>query len=128
MDVKVLSTGKVFYQIDNAIAAILIEMFPAAIEKLNPRPQPKPADLVPMWGVNRNVYSDLYYVTFKLGPRVDNYDGAPSQLVAHFAKSGIVVPEQIFHEYRQLWKPNMAACPPALQNAWWAEYEDIHGK
>src|SRR5262245_43701642 len=106
MDVKITSTGKMFYKIDNAIAAILIEMFPAAIEKLNPRPQINPADLVPLWCVNRNPYSELYYIAFKQGSRNDNYDGPPSQVVAYFAKSGIVVPEQILAEYRQLWRPN----------------------
>src|SRR5262249_14358256 len=113
---------------DPTLCAILMEMFPEAIVKHNPRPQLKPEELVPRWCIGRNTYSDLYYVAFKLGALNQNYDGAPSQLVAYFAQSGVVVPEHILAEYRQVWKPNPDVNHPKLQNDWWAEYEAIHGK
>ena len=123
MDVKI-HTGKVFYQVDNTVAAILIEMFPAAIEKLNPRPQPTPAELEPRWCVSKNAYNDrLCYLAFRQGPRVLNYDGPPSQATAFFTNSGVVVPEHILAEYRQLWIPRDGA-----PNAWVAEYEAIQRK
>lgn len=123
MDVKVTSTGKCFYQVDNATAALLLEMFPAAIEKVNPRPAPKPADLIPGWGIDINV-SGYYYVVFTLGSRTEMFVGPPSQLVSYFQKMGIAVPDHIVAQYKPLWKPRDIE-HPAVQNAYWAEYEAI---
>lgn len=126
MDIKITSTGKVFYQVDNAIAGILIEMFPAAIERLNPRPAPKPEDLVPAWGIGVSL-SGYHYVAFKLGSLNGNYDGPPSQLAAYFAKSGAVVPDQIVKQYTPLWRPREVE-HPSVAAAYWAEYAAIHNK
>ena len=41
MDVRCTSTGKVFYQIDTQIAALLIEALPTVFEKLAPPPPEK---------------------------------------------------------------------------------------
>jgi uncharacterized protein CbrC (UPF0167 family) len=42
MDIRVTSTGKVFYQIDSAIAAVLVEAFPASFECANKPATPLP--------------------------------------------------------------------------------------
>lgn len=123
MDVKI-HTGKIFYQVDNTVAAILIEMFPAAIEKLNLRPQPTPAELEPRWYVCKTISNDkLYYISFKQGARAMSYDGPPSQAVAAFTKIGAVMPAQILADYRQLWAPREGA-----PEAWWAEYAELKRK
>jgi hypothetical protein len=126
MDVRVTSTGKIFYQMDNAVTALLLEMFPAAIERVNPRPTPKPEDLIPAWGINVNV-SGYYNVTFTLGSRTETYFGPPSQLVSYFQKMGIGVPDRIVAQYRPLWKPRDIE-HPAVHSAYWAEYEAIQGR
>jgi hypothetical protein len=124
MDVTITSTGRTFFQVDPTLCAILMEMFPEAIVKHNPRPQLKPEELVPQWYVCKNTYDDrLYYISFKQGARTMRYDGPPSQAAASFATNSVVVPEHILSEYRQLWIPRNGA-----PNAWWAEYEAIHGK
>jgi hypothetical protein len=125
-DLTVLSTGKTFWQLDDGIAALLLEMFPAAIERANPRPKPKPADLVPQWGVNVSL-SGYHHITFRLGARNEYYDGPPSQAAAYFAKSGVVVPDNIVERYTPLWRPREFE-HPAVQKAYWAEYEAIHNK
>lgn len=123
MDVRVTSTGKVFYQVDNATAALLLEMFPCAIERLNAKPAPTPDAFTVSWGVNRHATSDFYFVVFKLGDRTEFYDGPPSGLVAHFQKMGIVVPDNILARYTPVWRPRDYAHPAVL-----AEYEAIHSK
>lgn len=125
MDLRITSTGRVFYQVDSTLAAILIEALPSVFEKHNPRPQPKPEELVPMWGVALDD-SSYYHVTFKLLNQVQRFFGPPSQLVGYFAKTSAVVPDRIAQEYRQLWKPRDNE-HPAVAEAYWAEYCEIHG-
>jgi hypothetical protein len=124
-DLKVLSTDKCFWRIDDGTAALLLEMFPAAIERVNPRPQPKPEELVPLWSVEVE-QSGYHFAAFRLLGRFERYVGAPSGLVAYFAKIGAVVPEHIAQNYRQLWKPREFE-HPAVARAYWAEYNAIHG-
>lgn len=61
MDIKVTSTGKVFYQIDNAIAALLMEAFPASFERVE-RPAPAPAPAVTKWGIGTALTSGQHYI------------------------------------------------------------------
>jgi hypothetical protein len=120
MDVKVTSTGKCFYQVDNATAALLLEMFPAAIERVNSKPAP--AVFTASWGINVST-SGYHHVVFKLGDRTDFYDGPPSGLVGYFQKMGIVVPDNILARYTPIWRPRDYEHPAVL-----AEYEAIHSK
>ncbi len=122
MDVKIVSTGRVFYQIDNAVAALLMEMFPAAIERANPKPAPTAPTAA--WGINVTP-SGYQHVIFKLGDRTEFYDGPPSGLTSHFQKMGVVVPDHIAERYKSLWKPREFE-HPSVQAAYWAEYEAIH--
>jgi hypothetical protein len=126
MDIKITSTGKVFYQVDNTLAAILIEALPGSFERVEPRPAPKPADLIPSWGINVTPMG-YNYVTFSLCGRNENYDGPPSGLVNHFQKMGTVVPDHIVARYRPLWHPRPFEHPSvAAANA--AEFDAIHSK
>jgi hypothetical protein len=125
-DLRILSTNKIFWKIDDGVAAVLLEMFPAAIERVNPRPQPKPQELVPRWAIEIDP-SSYYFVSFRLLSRNDRYFGPPSQLVSYFGKTGAVVPEHIAQEYGNLWKPREDEHPTVAQ-AYWAEYRAIHEK
>jgi hypothetical protein len=124
MDIKV--KGKIFYQIDNAIAAMLMEAFPESFQRVNPKPAPAPDAFIPSWGVNVTT-SGYHHVVFKLGDRTEFYDGPPSGLAAHFQKMGIVVPANILARYTPIWRPRDNE-HPAVQDAYWAEYEAIHSK
>lgn len=126
MDITVTSTGKTFYQIDNALAALLLEAFPASFERVNPRPMPKPEQPVATWGVNVNA-GGYHYVCFSLLGSNYNYDGPPSQMAQHFAKLGAVVPDYIMQEYTPQWKPRQFE-HPSVAAANRAEYAAIHNK
>jgi hypothetical protein len=124
-NLRVTSTGKLFYEVDNAIAHLLMEAFPASFERVNPRPTPKPEDLIASWGVNVTV-SGYHHVVFTLGSRTEFYDGPPSQLASHYQRMGIVAPESIVARYTPLWRPREFE-HPAVHNAYVAEYNAIHG-
>lgn len=102
MDVRVTSTGKVFYQVDNATAALLLEMFPCAIERLNAKPAP--AEPVPQCGIGRTI-SGFAFVKWTLDARNEIYDGPPAGLVAFFAKMKITLPAEIVERYASVWEP-----------------------
>jgi hypothetical protein len=121
MDVRVTSTGRVFYQVDNAVAAMLMEAFPASFERAEAKPAP-PATLVTTWGINHTT-SNFHYVTFKIGSRTEIYDGPPSRLVSYFQQMGIVVPEHIAAQYAPLWQPRENA-----HQSEWQEFEALQGK
>ena len=126
MDIKILSTGKVFYRVDPTLCAILLEMFPGNVERLDALPKPPaPADLEVSWGVDMD-NGGYYRVVFKLGSRTEYYFGPPSQLVTFFQRMGIVCPDHILKRYTPMWRPRDLE-HPAVQAAWWAEYNAIHG-
>ena len=113
MDVKVTSTGKVFYQVDYAIAALLLEMFPAAIERVNPKPTP-PAP-VPQWGISTDAGGFTYIFHKSASGQVTRYDGHPDKAVdgfkvrrwngekENYVFEGPEPPADVVEQYRQRW-------------------------
>jgi hypothetical protein len=124
MDIKIISSGKVFYQVDPTLCAILLELFPANVERANPLPKP-PASFEVKWSVEMD-NGGYYYALFQQNSRNERYFGPPSQLVSFFQKMSIVVPDHILKQYAPLWRPH-APIHPAVQAAWLAEYNAIHG-
>ena len=54
MDIRVISTGHIFHQVDSKIAQLLLELLPAAVERVEFTKQaqlPAVDPLVPQWGV-----------------------------------------------------------------------------
>jgi hypothetical protein len=124
MDIKVTSTGKIFYQIDNAVAALLMEALPASFERVVPHPKPEPAAFEARWAVGLD-NGGYYRAEFRIGSRTEFYLGPPSQLAAHFQQMGVVVPEHVIEKYTPLWRPRDIE-HPAVHAAYWAEYQQIH--
>jgi hypothetical protein len=118
MDVKVTSTGKCFYQVDNATAALLLEMFPAAIERVNPKPASAPP-APPQWGIGTGT-SGFVYIFHKVGGQTTTYSGRPDKAVDGFKVrrwsgekqdyvfEGPEPPQNILEQYRQQWAPHNA--------------------
>lgn len=102
-DLTVLSTGKTFYQLDDGIAALILEMFPAAVERAK-RSKPVPVASVPQCGIGRTL-SGFAFVKWTLDARNEIYDGPPAGLVAFFAKMNITLPAEIVERYASVWEP-----------------------
>jgi hypothetical protein len=124
MDIRIISTGRTFYQVDPTLCAILLELFPENVERLNTQPKPTPASFEARWSVGTD-NGGYYRAEFRIGSRTEFYSGPPSQLAAHFQRMGIVVPEYVIEQYRPLWRPRDIE-HPAVHAAWWAEYQQIH--
>lgn len=117
-DVRITSTGKTFHQVDSTLCAILLEMFPAAIEKVNPQPAPAAVPM-PQWGVGTGT-SGFVYIFYKVGGQTSTYSGRPDKAVDGFKLrrwsgekqdyvfEGPEPPPHIVEQYRQQWAPHHA--------------------
>jgi len=77
MDIRVTSTGKIFYRIDPAVAALLLEALPASFEQVTepPKPaQPKPA--APTWGIGTDG-GGYPFIAYTSGGQTRRYFGSP---------------------------------------------------
>ena len=125
MDLKVLSTGKTFRRIDTGVAALLLEMFPAAIERVNepntispgqrelasalPSPGNRPAppketlyDVVPAW------FGGFHIRIRRPSGEIQEFGGDP-------AAAPKEVPASVVEQYRQMQGPSDFARQAAEQ-------------
>jgi len=110
MDIKVTSTGKIFYRIDTGVAALLCEALPSVFEPVAPRPgRPVAANAesasianhdLPVWSVIKTP-SGRYAIQcdYKRGQYF--YDGS-AEGAAAFKVGPHVVPLEIADRYFQL--------------------------
>ena len=115
MDVKVTSTGKVFYQIDNAVTALLMEAFPASFERVNPKPAP--AVPAPQWGISADAGGFAHIFHKSSVGQVTRFDGPPDTAIDGFKVrrwsgekqsyvfEGPEPPADVVEQYRQRWEP-----------------------
>ena len=104
MDIKV--NGKIFYQIDSGVAALLLEAFPGAFEKVNVcRPLPgrfeKPT---PLWAVIKNPLNGHVHVQCTIGARVELGGGPSEKVQEFFTAMGFPVPEETLAQYETVSK------------------------
>lgn len=111
MDIRVVSSGRVFYRVDPTLAALLLELMPAAVERVNEptaervnQPTAPVAAPVPQCGIGMTV-SGFAFVKWTLGARNEIYDGPPAGLVAFFAKMNITLPAETVERYASVWEP-----------------------
>lgn len=120
-DIKVTSTGRVYYQVPDVLSALLREAFPASFEKLEPKPvhnvQPKAGPTAPRWVVRKHPFTgkpELVLVVLNQehrypGPGMNpTADGAQ----AAFSAAGHPVPADILEEFGAMLK-NFVAAPSA---------------
>lgn len=109
MDLIVTSTGRVFYQVNDELASVLIEAFPTVFER---RARAAAPPVPPSWKIGKMTGTDYdsYFVEYKIGSRVERYVGKPEDLVATFARMNVTVPDDIANRYQQMY-----VAPPAPQ-------------
>jgi hypothetical protein len=101
MDVRITSTGRTFYQVDPTLAAILLEMFPAAIEQCK-RPTAQPVTFEPVFVANKNPYTGAPQIQLQIGQRNEFYAGEPGQAKSAFKTIGFECPDDVVHNYAEL--------------------------
>ena len=90
-DVRVTSTGEVFFKIDSQIAALLMAAFPASFE---PAVFNKPASVTAVdpaavtFGVRKNLYNDRPEVFMTQGSLVETFQGEPALLEKGYTFAG----------------------------------------
>jgi hypothetical protein len=109
-DIKVTSTGRIFYQVPDVLAALLREAFPESFAKVEPKPAPnvvpsKPgaprfiARLNPLYGTPEVVRVFLNQEQSYPGPGSEpTVEGAR----AAFAAAGHTVPEECLQHFSAL--------------------------
>lgn len=124
-DIRVTSTGKPFYQIDSAVAAVLLEAFPASFEKIEPKPThnvaPKTSPTAPRWVVRKHPLNGKPELVLVVMNQEHRYPGtAPNPSAesaqAAFSAAGHPVPADVLEEFGAMLK-NYVAAPSADQVA-----------
>ena len=105
MDIRVISTGHIFHQVDSKIAQLLLELLPAAVERVEFTKQaqlPAVDPLVPQWGVRRNHMSELFEVVCQICGNEETFSGEPDALSQGVfgGKAKRVPPQEIIDRYR----------------------------
>jgi hypothetical protein len=106
-DLKVTATGKIFYQLDNQLAAVLREAFPASFEHVQP---PAPQNLKPHFAIeyNHGHVVKKPSLVFRYGPSTLIWQisaaayGKPEaaeQEMRGFKPCGHAVPEEIIKRF-----------------------------
>jgi len=102
MDIKIANTGKVFYQVDSTLAAILVEAFPNEIHRVVTRAEREAqaaAALTPRWCVTKEPHAGFFFIQCAIGSRFEQYDGKPENAVASFGQMGLQCPPEIAEQY-----------------------------
>ena len=118
-DIRVKSTGRPFYKIDGGVAALLMEMFPEALEKIDAptfNVQQKANPAAPRWAVQKNPWSDRMEICVTILNRSVRYPGLdcvkPSVEEAKAtlkAATGHEVPAHILEEFAAVLLPGIDA-------------------
>lgn len=110
LDIKIARTGRVFYQVDGTLAAILLETFPDQLSKYEkPAPIPTPTT----WGIGIFPYSGRRHILVSLdgGREIYRFVAAPER-ISEFEKSLPATvgtcPESVLREYTATYVPYVA--------------------
>ena len=102
MDIRVISTGHIFHQVDSKIAQLLLELLPAAVERAEFN---KPA--VPIvdpsevrFFVRKNPYSGLPQIVMQQGSLEEIYAGPSDNIPTFGGKARRECPLEVANLYR----------------------------
>ena len=102
-DIQATATGRVFYEVDDTLAAIICEAFPSEIRRARKKSATQPVDvLTPQWCVAKNEGGEGFHLQCKIGSRVECCDAPPKKAVEAFASIGLQVPPSVLVEYAAL--------------------------
>ena len=103
-DIRIISTGRTFKQIDGTLAAVLLELFPANVERINDQPATPGVDPNAVnFSVRKNPYNDRWQVDMIQGQHTEGFAGTPDQLIDYGfgGKAQRRCPKEIVDLYRQ---------------------------
>jgi hypothetical protein len=106
MDLRVTSTGKTFYEVHPTIAAILVEAFPAAFERIQHHaPDRQPVVMLPQptWGIKKMPTSGVVAIQCDYGRETQYFIGKPED-AASFKVGHSTPPEEVIAAYRAQYK------------------------
>ena len=113
-DIRVTSTGKIFYRVDPLLAGILCEAFPAAFElcaqaqpptgstRVHAQPDDSPQIAsydTPVFNVSLSA-TGIPGIYIKYGKTVQTYTGTVEGATAAFKSIGAELPSEILEQYR----------------------------
>jgi hypothetical protein len=119
MDIQVSNTGRIFYQVDSVLAAILLEAFPHDFKRVVTRAEREAqaaVALTPRWCVTKEPHGGFFLIQCAIGSRIEQYDGKPEKAVAIFGQMGLQCPPEIVEQYRDALKSPRAVLS-ALQRS-----------
>lgn len=113
-DLRITSTGKIFYRVDPTLAAILIALMPAAVERVNEDTgiHMPPVAAPPKWFVGTDAGSNPF-IGYTFGGQTLRYGGPPDKAVDGFKTrqwngekedyifDGPEPPASVIEQYRQ---------------------------
>jgi hypothetical protein len=108
-DIRVTSTGRIFFQVDGTLAAVLCEAFPAAFERVFEGMHPheraqamaKPVDTTtPNFFVRKNPYSGKPELVMTLGALEEIYNGPADKIPTFGGKAQRECPLEVQNAYR----------------------------
>jgi len=99
-DILITSTGRIFKQIDGTLAAVLLEMFPAAVERVE-REQPAPAAprLTPRFSITKALYSGKIRLALHIGHEELFYTGPAEHASNAFGGGLRTPPDDVIAQY-----------------------------
>lgn len=113
-DIRVLSSNKIFYRVDPTLAALLLELLPAAVERVNENTgiHMPPVAAPPKWFVGTDAGS-YPFIGYTFGGQTLKYSGPPDKAVDGFKTrqwsgekedyvfEGPEPPASVIEQYRQ---------------------------
>jgi hypothetical protein len=109
MDLQVNTTGKRFYEVPSALAAVLLEAFPQMFTRVEKKIQPEPNEIrptpsKPTFRVGRN--SAGLVTVFLALPSSETFQciDEPDKAEARFKAAGYPMPADVAIRYRQMYE------------------------
>ena len=113
-DIRVIASGRVFYRVDPTLAALLLELLPAAVERVNEGTgiHIPPITAPPKWFVGMDA-GNFPFIGYTFGGQTTRYSGPPDKAVDGFKHrqwdgdkedyvfDGPEPPASVIEQYRQ---------------------------
>ena len=105
-DIRVTSTGEIFYKVDSQIANMLMAALPTVFERVEQKPAAPAVDTgVVRFGVRKNPLTDRIELVMTQGSLVETFIGHSDLLAGGTfgGKAKRVPPQEIIDRYRAVW-------------------------
>lgn len=116
-DIRVTSTGEIFYKIDSQIANMLMAALPTVFERVNDERKPAPVvSFEPRFVARIGALSAKPEIAMFVGHTEEIYSGNPDQVEGAFGgKARRTPPAAVVEQYRALLNQELAADGAAIR-------------